>query len=437
MAEHDDTPIDAADGSREAAPTALAGSRVRALASSDAGPSASVVAPDNDDDLFTDWSAEELARLDLGLDALGMDGAMDDSAHFGEGNDDAESLDADALLRVRARLDDYQRLLGHAQAALLDVELPGGPGSLFERIESSARLPAGGLVESGQHIASPSPVASLDDARERRSGSLRQAIVPLLAVAAGVALIFMLAQGQQGPRHAQEEVARRADKEAPASAPVSEGDAKLMGDAEPSEADNDLVATRTADEPAPAAGALAKDNALPADGMAEAMMEEQEFSAQAGRGAASGAPVPAKPSAKSAGGSAGYSDPAKRKEAKPAPEEAATSKSASADKNDQWSELDGVHALRRKGRCGLAIDQYEAIIASNPVNLVRARAEAGLALCLESAGRASDAKTHFALAKQLDPSIGTFIDRERDKMPMNDEKSPSKAKKADALEDLP
>lgn len=80
------------------------------------------------------------------------------------------------------------------------------------------------------------------------------------------------------------------------------------------------------------------------------------------------------------------------------------------------SSLEQADGLRRGGRCSKARKLYKRALSEATNNRDKARAEAGLGLCLAREGKA-DAQRHFDAALRLDPSLRPWLERERAELP--------------------
>ena len=325
---------------------------------------------------MAEFTPQELDALEDGLEALG---------------DDADLATLDVPDVVRERLEDYQSILALTRDAL-PAEEPGP--SVLTSVLAEARA---------------ATVDSVAPAQPSLWQRWRKSLVPVLALAGTTAAVLWIISPDAAREPDLPEMAAAERKDAgPDDAPLEAAGEKaaaasstpIVEQSKAEEAEEDAVEA----EPAPA---QAVDEALEPKPALEVPDEKPKKKSKMAPGKGGGAVPGAMPQ-----------------------EEPAV---APADKDSLWSLVDSANRKRLAGTCGSAISIYRQVINGGQDDVARARAHAGIGLCLEYQGRAGEADAAFAEARKAAPGIDSWIVAQRQRMPdkgKNNKKSKPNAKKA-------
>jgi len=350
-----------------------------------------------------DFTPADLDRLEDALEDLELSSAID------------ELSDEDP---VAHRLSEYREILRLGRVAMPLEDVPAGllDSVLVEARQAAKAVPA-------KAAAAPSFWARW------RLGMW----VPALAFAGSAALLLVVlvpkseapatgdtAVAQAGSRAKESKAEAKADaKAAAADGRLAFAEPELEDQREQELAEGEalrgggLAIGERAPEPAPAVVQAEEQAAMPADDaelpgapMRKATTGGKQApptSSGATTGGAkptpktSGAPSKSEPLPDPLGGDTGKRDETKDKKPK-------------AD-DDDWSELARADADRSGGNCGLAQMRYDKLRKLDDAR-VRARALAGAGLCAAASDDMATAKKLFAQARNADPGVSSFIDRE-------------------------
>jgi hypothetical protein len=333
--------------------------------------------------------------------------------------EDALELPADAALRLPPDLDDdartrihgalirYRAIERHAQALLREHE---PPASVLATVLAEARAAAASSVAA-------TPV------RRRGTSWLRALwIVPSVAAVAGAAVVaVVMTRPESSPTVASPSASQAvAQAEAPpSSVPAGAPTLPPLADA----------STLRRDEDGTVRGAAAKGDAR----LGEAAAAEREAApdpdpdpeVRRTRADAWGDDLAGRREKKKSGGAGGPpvvprgaapKSPASTSPAKPATKNAdlPTTPSPAQIPAEELGvdRLARADAARRRGDCAAARPDYQRVVADGTVKQ-RARARAGLALCLERAGEREAARALFEQARADDAAIDAWISTER------------------------
>lgn len=312
------------------------------------------------------------------------------------------SLDDGARARIRSTLMHYRAIEGHARSMLLEAEPPAG-------------VLADVLAQARAAVATPAAVPT-----ERRGwlSRLRAVwVIPTLAALGGAAAVAIM-------------VVREPTAGAPAS---SVEIAQAERRAEPTAAAPSV--STPASEPMPALAEAAKDdrpvelargegviggraNGPIADARARTKGDEAEAVERDDR---LGSETRKTKSEKSGGSAGAASRPTATPGASPPP--APKAPATVTPSPEVPRELDGddvapqqrlsrADEARRRGDCAAARVDYDRVVAIGSAKQ-RARARAGIALCLERAGDDAGARTQLEQARKDDVAIDAWFDAQR------------------------
>jgi hypothetical protein len=359
-----------------------------------------------------DLAPADLDRLEDALEDLELASALDERS-----GDDP----------VAQRLSEYREILRLGRDAMPLEDVPAG---LLD-----------GVIAQAHQAAAAAPVAAA--AAPSFWSRWRLGVwVPALAFAGSAALLLVvLVPKRDEPAAtavAQGESRSKADSKAEAKADASRAVDGRLASAEPAreELDEDSLAENEdalrgggvaigerAPEPPPSEEQAAVPAVTPADLVDDAESVEdaplRRKSASGGKQAptrSTGSVSEPKPSPKSPSAGSG---PGK---GKPSPDplgnddtgkgDEAQHKDKKADAGDAgWAELARAEADRNGGNCGLAKMRYDKLRKLDDAR-VRARALAGAGLCAAASDDMTTAKKLFDQARNADPGVSSFIDRE-------------------------
>jgi hypothetical protein len=103
-------------------------------------------------------------------------------------------------------------------------------------------------------------------------------------------------------------------------------------------------------------------------------------------------------------------------------------------KDEAWQALERADSARRNGDCDRARSIYDDVIAVSPDKLATARAKAGVGLCLEQDRQESAATQWFDDARATNPTIETWINKQRDEMQPHKKSKTSSKHEVDAFD---
>lgn len=321
--------------------------------------------------------------------------------------EDSLELPADAAPRMPAELDDgartrihgalirYRAIERHAQALLREHE---PPTSVIAAVLAEARAAAANPV-----VSAPVP---------RRRGSWLRAlwIVPSVAALAGAAVVaVIITQQPKSSSSASQTIARAEPPPSSAPAPAAAPASPPLADASTVQRGDDLrgagardeleFAESAAAERAPAAEPellRARPDASKDDDDLVARREKKSKSS-----GAAGPPPTVVPGAS-----------APKSPAKPTTKNVEPPTSPTPAEEGAVDRLARADAARRRGDCASARPDYQRVVATGTPKQ-RARARAGLALCLERAGERDAARELFDQARADDAGIDAWISTER------------------------
>lgn len=325
-------------------------------------------------------------------------------------------LDDDARARIHGALIRYRAIERHAQALLREHE---PPASVLAAVLAEARAAAASPV-------APAPAA-------RRAGSWWRAlwIVPSVAALAGAAAVAVMitrsdSSSEAASPSATQAVARAESPStaaptsaaAPTSPPLADASTLQRGDdgtprgagarAEGALAEAAAEERDAAPEPEPELRRARSDapgdsdvagNSDDARDDLHARREKKSSGTSAPPAIAPGAAAPKSPAKPST----------KNVDAPPKPAPTPAEDEAEVGAVDRLARAD---AARRRGDCDAARPDYQRVVAIGTTKQ-RARARAGLALCLERAGEREAARELYDQARADDAAIDAWISTER------------------------
>ncbi len=337
-------------------------------------------------DQGSDFTPDELDRLEDALSALGEPAASGEAA---------SGLDA-LPPKLRQRLGEYDAILALAREALPPEDVD--PGVL-----------AGILAEARQ--AAPAAAQPVERGPSLWERLRRSFALPGLALAGTAAVLLWVARPDADEATRPAELSRTIEAAPSPAAPEATRPAEA--EAAPPVPEDMADESARKDSADGLAGAPAQPAAAPV---------ELEPRRDAPTKSKSGAYPPSRPAAKKA----------ELGDSMPLPGlDVSEEKRVDADKESVRDQLDRGEAARNKGRCGEAEAEYTAVARSNGPARERARALAGLGLCREVEGDGANAERYFAEARELDPSVSSWIRGERETLT----KRAAKPKKAKASAD--
>jgi hypothetical protein len=319
---------------------------------------------------MAEFSPEELDGLEDGLEHL-------------EGDTDLDALDLPDT--VRARLEEYGAIMELTREAFPE-ETPD---------ESVLRAVMAEATAATAEVASPPETPFWQ--------RWRKSIVPVLALAGTTAAVLWIVSPESGSEPALPEIAAAERSE----------DAKDTKDAKEAAAPGD---------PRPASATLASERSEEPDVAEDAVAEE----ATPSKAAEPSEEALADPSAEQIQGDAPNKKKSKSSKAKgggagmpaaPIPEPEPAAAPAPTDKDSLWELVSSANKKRLAGSCGSAIALYRQVVNGGEDALARARAHAGIGLCLEYQGRAGEAKAAFTKARATSAGIDAWIQDQRNRMP--------------------